>query len=129
MAGAGRARDRMRVAVGVEGHHSDEPLIQTRQMGCSGVVVATPGIPWRGGWAHDDLARLRARIESFDLRLEAIQHTPLDEFDQIRLGLAGRDAALAHYADTVRNLGRAGIPMLAYNWRPNRLYRTGKARG
>ena len=129
MAGAGRTRDGMRVGVGVGGDPSDEQLIQARQMGCSGVVVATPAIPWRGGWAYDDLARLRARIESFDLRLEAIQHTPLDEFDQICLGSAGRDAALAHYQDTVRNLGRAGIPMLAYNWRPNRLYRTGEARG
>ena len=129
MAGAGHARDRMCVGVGVGGDPGDEQLTQSRQMGCSGVVVATPAIPWAGGWACDDLMRLRGRIESFDLRLEAIQHTPLDEFDQIRLGLPGREAALAHYRDTIRNLGRAGIPLLAYTWRPNRLYRTGEAPG
>src|SRR5437764_9015618 len=119
----------MRIGVGVGGDPSDEQLVQARQMGCSGAVVATPAIPWRGGWAYDDLARLRERIESFDLRLEAIQHTPLDEFDRIRLAWPGREAALAHYQATVRNVGRAGIPLLAYNWRPNRLYRTGEVLG
>ncbi|HEU5328495.1 MAG TPA: mannonate dehydratase [Thermomicrobiales bacterium] len=119
----------MRIGVGVPGAPTDEQLTLARQMGCSGVVVATPAIPWTDGWAYDDLARLRERIESFDLRVEAIQNSPLDEFDQIRLGLPGRAAALANYQNTVRNVGRAGIPVLAYNWRPNRLYRTGTAPG
>ena len=129
MAGADEGRGRMRIGVGVGGDPSDEQLMQAKQMGCSGVVVASPALPWAGGWSDDDLARLRARIASFDLRLEAIQHTPLDEFDLIRLGLPGREAALADYQRTIRALGRAGIPILAYNWRPNRLYRTGEAAG
>lgn len=129
MTGVGAGPERMRIGVGIGGNPSDEQLMQARQMGCSGVVLASPPLPWARGWAYDDLARLRERIEAFDLRLEAIQHTPLDEFDEIRLGLPGREAALEGYRNAVRNLGRAGIPILAYNWRPNRLYRTGEASG
>jgi mannonate dehydratase len=121
--------DVMRVAVGVPGSAGDEPLALAAQMGCSGVVVASPAIPWERGWAYDDLARLRERVERFGLRVEAIQHTPLDAFDQVRLALPGRDEQLEYYQHTVRNLGRAGIPVLAYNWRPNRLYRTGRVPG
>lgn len=119
----------MRIAVGVTGTPPDEQLAQAQQMGCSGVVVASPPIPWEGGWAYDDLARLRERVESYDLQIEAIQHTPLDKFDEIRLGLPGRDREIEHYQNAIRNLGRAGIPILAYNWRPNRLYRTGRVPG
>lgn len=129
MAGADEGRGRMRIGVGVGGDPSDEQLIQARQMGCSGVVIGSPTLPWNDGWSYEALARLRARIETFDLRLEAIQHTPLDQLDLIRLGLPGHEAALAHYQQTIRNLGRAGIPTLAYNWRPNRVYRTGAGAG
>lgn len=119
----------MRIAVGVPGNASDDQLTQAKQMGCAGVVVASPAIPWTEGWAYDDLARLRERVESFGVRLEAIQHTPLDKFDEIRLGLPGRDRQLDYYANTIRHMGRAGIPILAYNWRPNRLYRTAQVPG
>jgi mannonate dehydratase len=121
--------ERMRIGVGVPGRVTDEQLTQASQMGCSGVVVASPAISYERGYGYDDLARLRERIESFGLRVEAIQHVPLDRFDQIRLGLPDRDAELERYQNTIRNLGRAGIPVLAYNWRPNRLYRTGRVPG
>jgi mannonate dehydratase len=123
------ARTGIRIGVGLGGDPTDDQLRQARQMGCAGIVLANPALPWQGGWAYDDLVRLRERIESFDLRLEAIQHTPLDEFDLIRLGLPGQERALANYQATIRALGRAGIPALCYNWRPNRLYRTGEMRG
>ena len=29
----------------------------------------------------------------------------------------------------MRNIGKAGIPILGYNWRPNPLYRTGRVPG
>jgi mannonate dehydratase len=119
----------MRVAVGVPGNVTDTQLKLASQMGCSGVVVASPAIPYESGWAYDDLARLRERIEGFGLRVEAIQHTPLDRFDQIRLGLPDRDRELESFQNTIRNVGRAGIPALGYNWRPNRLYRTGGVAG
>jgi len=119
----------IRIGVGIEDTLSDAQLTQAQQMGCADIVVARPPLPYDNGWTYDDLARLQARVASFDLRITAIQHTPLDDFDQIRLGLPDRDAALDRFTQTIRNMGRAGIPMLTYNWRPNRLYRTGVIAG
>ncbi len=123
--------ERIRIGIGVDGELREEQLVQARQMGCADIVVVQPAFPYHDtdGWAYDDLARARERIEAFGLRFVAIQHTPLDDFDRIRLGLPDRDAALRRYTATIRNMGRAGIPMLTYNWRPNRLYRTGEIAG
>lgn len=116
---------RLRVAIGVTGNTTDEELTLAAQMGCSGVVVPSPPFPGGLRWAYEDLARLRERVEGFGLRLEAIQNTRLDLLDEIRLARPARDAQLDDLLAAIRNMGRAGIPIFAYNWRPNRLYRTG----
>ena len=54
--------DTMRIAVGVPGNVTDDQLTLAAQMGCSGVVVASPSIPYERGWAYEDLARLRDRV-------------------------------------------------------------------
>jgi mannonate dehydratase len=117
--------DQMRVAIGITSAASDGELKLAAQMGCSGVVVPSP--PFEGGlrWSYEDIARLRERVESYGLRLEAIQNMRLDLLDEIRLARPGREAQLEDFKTTLRNLGRAGVPIFAYNWRPNRLYRTG----
>ena len=40
------------------------------------------------------------------------------------LGLPGRDEQIAHMQTTIRNMGRAGIPILGYHWMPNSVWRT-----
>jgi mannonate dehydratase len=119
----------MRVAIGLPSKATDEHYLFAKQLGCDGVVLATPDLPGDRRWEHDDLARLRERVESFGLRVEAIQNTPPSFVDPIRLGLPEGDRAIEDYQQTVRNLGRAGIPVLAHNWRPNQLYRTGTRPG
>lgn len=67
----------MRVAIGLPGNATDEHLTFARQLGCSGVVLATPSsLPGANRWEYEDLARLRAWVEQFDLRLEVIQGIP-----------------------------------------------------
>src|ERR687885_350958 len=121
--------EQMRVAVGVGGDLSEEQLTLAAQMGCSGVVVASPRVDGgsRGSrWEADDLLKVRERVEAFGLRVEAIQHSRLDLFDSIRLGRPDRHEQLEDFKHAIRSMGRAGIPIFAYNWRPNRLYRTGR---
>jgi mannonate dehydratase len=122
---ASNGTDRMRVAIGLSGRAGDEELTLAAQMGCSGVVVPSPRLSETLRWEVDDLVALRRRVESFGLRLEAIQNMRLDLFDDVRLARPGRDAQLEDLLYTIRNLGAAGVPVFAYNWRPNRLYRTG----
>ena len=119
----------MRVAIGLPSDLGDEHLHLARQFGCDDVIIASPRIPGDKRWEYEDLARLRERVEGFGLRIEAIQNTPIGFINPIRLGLPDRDECIEHYQATIRNLGRAGIPMLAYNWRPDQLYRTGTRHG
>ena len=52
--------DKMRVAIGLPGNATDEHLQYARQMGCEGVVLATPArLPGEQGWEEADLVRLR----------------------------------------------------------------------
>ena len=122
----------MRIAIGLPGDATDDHLRYARQLGCEGVVLPTPRRLDRPGattWAEEDLTGIKAWVESHGLRLEALQRTPNAWIDPIRLNLHDADRALADFKTTVRNVGRAGIPALAYNWRPNQLYRTGTKPG
>ena len=71
-------------------------------------------------WEYEELARLRERVESFGLRLASLENPlPAWCFDRVVLGLPGRDQQLENFAVTVRNMGRAGIPYVGYNWMGN----------
>ncbi len=69
-------------------------------------------------------ARLRLRAEEHGLKFEAIENVPLHFYDKVLLGAPGRDEQLAHYCNTIRNMGRAGIPVLGYHFMPNSVWRT-----
>jgi mannonate dehydratase len=119
----------VRLAIGVPSDASDDGLRFASQLGCTGVVWPAPRIPGEHRWEYEDLVQLRERTERVGLRLEAIQTTPATWVADIQLGGPERDRQIDHYAATVRNIGRAGISVLAYNWRPNQLYRTGPLPG
>lgn len=120
----------MRVSIGLPRDATDEHLTFARQMGCEGVVLATPErLPGAQRWEYEDLAALRAWVESHDLRIEAIQNMPHDFWMKVRLGEPGRDEQIEHVQATIRAMGRAGIPVLGYNFRPDPLYRTGVRAG
>ena len=61
------------------------------------------------------------------MRLEAIENVHLDFYDKVILGLPGRDEQIAHYCATIRNMGRAGIPILGYHFMPNSVWRTDRS--
>lgn len=117
----------MRVAVGQVSVLTDEILAFARQLGIPGIQVNTPALPGEAEWAYDDLRALRERCEGAGLHLEAIENVPLDFYDQAMLGLPGGEEQIAHYRATIRNMGRAGIPILGYHFMPNSVWRTGRS--
>jgi mannonate dehydratase len=122
--------EQMRVAIGLPSKAADWHFMLAKQMGCQEVVLATPAdLPGEHRWEYEDLARLRERVESFGLKIGAIQNTPARFIDEARLGLPGRDRQIENYQATIRNVGRAGIPILSHNFRPDPLYRTGTMAG
>jgi mannonate dehydratase len=114
----------MRIATGQAARATDEYLSFARQIGVSGVQLNTPDLPGDARWERDDIESLRRRIESFDLRLEAIENIPNHFYDLAMLGLPGRDQQIENVISTVQNLGAAGVPILGFNWMPGSVWRT-----
>jgi mannonate dehydratase len=122
--------EEIRIAVGLPPNATDDHLRFARQLGCEGVVLATPArLGDKVRWEYDDLVALRKWVEGFGLRVEALQNVPHSFWMKTRLGLPGRDEELENLQATIRNIGRAGIPILSYNFRPDQLYRTGTKPG
>jgi mannonate dehydratase len=119
----------MRVAIGQFHELSDERLTFASQLGVSGVLLNTPILPGEQRWEVADLVWMRKRCESYGLRLEALENTPLHFYERAMLGLEGRDEQIANYQATIQHMGEAGISVLGYNWMPTRVWRTPDAIG
>jgi mannonate dehydratase len=117
----------MRIAIGQFNELTDEKLIFAQQLGVPGVQMNTPKLPDRGGyWATEDIAALRLKTEEYGLRFEAIENVPIHFYDKAMLGLPGRDEQIEKYQTTIRNVGKAGIPILGYHFMPNSVWRTSR---
>ena len=118
------AEQGMRVAVGQFNELTDEKLRFAAQIGVRGVQLNTPKLPGDTHWEEADLRALVRKCQDYGLTLEAIENVPIHFYDKAMLGLPGRDAQIAHYQTTLRNMGRAGIPILGFHFMPNSVWRT-----
>ena len=114
----------MRLAVGQVNELTEEHLLFTRQCGLTDILMNTPKLAGDERWEYEDLARLVERADSFGVRLVCIENVPIRYYKDIMLGGPARDRQLQNMQATVRNMGRAGIPILGYHWMPNGVWRT-----
>ena len=114
----------MRVGLGQFKELSDEKLLFIKQLGADDFLMNTPNLPGDRHWEFEDLAALKQRADEADLRLMALENVPIGFYDKVMLGGPGRDEQIEHMSTTVRNMGRAGIPILGYHWVPNFVWRT-----
>jgi mannonate dehydratase len=114
----------MRLAIGQFSELTDEQLAFAQQCGVEDVQLNTPRLPGQERWEYDDLLALRRRAEEHGLRLIALENVPVSFYDAIMLGRDERERQLENMIATVRNMGRAGIPILGYHWMPNGVWRT-----
>lgn len=120
----------MRVALGQFNELTHERLTFAKQIGVSGVQMNTPLLPAeKGYWEYQDLRRIKERCDSYGLILEALENVPRTFYDKAMLGLPGRDEQIENYQTTIRNMAKAEIPTLGYNWMPNGVWRTPHALG
>jgi len=117
----------MRVALGQLPEASEESLAFARQLGLSSVQFNTPRLPGEARWEYEDLVALRERCEAAGLTLEAIENIPNRFYERAMLGLPGRDEEIENVRETIRNVGRAGIPILGYHFMPASVWRTSVA--
>jgi len=81
-----------------------------------GIVSALHDIPAGKPWPLERVLALKNRVEEEGLELSAIESIPVHE--DIKLGLKSRDEYIDNYCESIRNLGRAGINILCYNFMP-----------
>ena len=114
----------MRIAVGQGARATDEYLDFAAQLGVKGIQLNTPDLPGERRWELEDLVALRQRVEARGLCLEAIENIPNHFYENAMLGKPGRDQEIESVVATVRNIGRAGIQLLGFNWMANSVWRT-----
>lgn len=98
---------------------NDDPvtLEQIRQIpGMVGVVSAIYDIPVGEVWSYDKIVNLKRKIEKHGLALNVIESIPVHE--EVKMGLPTRDEWISHYKETLRNLSKAGIKTVCYNFMP-----------
>ncbi len=116
----------MKVALGMR-EVSEENLRFAKQLGVNHIVVHTPELAGDGYWEELSLWRLKALVESAGLELAAIENLPRNHYDKLLLGALGRDEQIEKVCETIKNMGRVGIPILGYNWMLLGVWRTPQA--
>jgi len=114
----------VRLALGAIHRVTGEVLKFAKQLGVTDIVVHTPELGGSGHWEFPDLLHLRMRVESEGLRLAAIENMPRGWYDRAVRGLEGRDEQIENWCRTLRNMGKAGIPILGYDWSMVGVWRT-----
>lgn len=91
-------------------------LAEIRQTDATGVVTALHHIPNGEVWSPDEIEKRRAEIEAAGLTWSVVESVPVHE--HVKWGGPRRDEAVANYAQTLRNLGAAGLRTVCYNFMP-----------
>ncbi len=92
-------------------------LEQIRQLPyVKGIVTAVYDIPVGEVWTEEAIAAIKKPIVDAGLTFEVIESVPVHE--DIKLGAPTRDALIDNYCTTIRNLGKAGVKCICYNFMP-----------
>ena len=87
-----------------------------RQIGVEGIVSALHDIPNGEIWSLDAIEDYKNYIESFGLRWSVVESLAVSE--SIKYGGENRDQLIANYIESLRNLGKAGVKTVCYNFMP-----------
>jgi len=115
----------MRLAYGAISEVTEEKLLFAKQLGATDMIVHSPPLPGEGYYEFLPLLRLRTRVEAAGLCLAAIENVRDPAwYMKAMLGQPGRDEQIENWCRTLRNMGKAGIPVLGYHWMPASVWRT-----
>ena len=93
------------------------PLQFIRQIpAVRGIVSALFDIPVGEVWPLERISALAEEVERHGMSLAVVESIPVHE--DIKLGRNTRSRLVDNYCESVRNLGKAGVPVLCYNFMP-----------
>jgi mannonate dehydratase len=116
----------IRISMGHVDEYDDRVAAYAKQLGLRTVQLHNPSnlSGEDGYWSLPELVAIRERCESDGLRLEGLENVPVAHFDKIQRGEPGRDEQIDNYLRTIRNMSRAGIHLLGYNFLVTYVWRT-----
>lgn len=92
-------------------------LKRIRQIpGVSGIVSAIYDVRIGGAWTRESVSRLVDDIDSAGMHLSVVESIPVHE--DIKLGRPTRDKLADNYAESIRVVAEAGVPVVCYNFMP-----------
>jgi mannonate dehydratase len=105
----------------------DDDLRLIRQLGVEWITMGGPGAPTYSPegrviqrpnspappWKEEELREIQQRYEAFGLR---IGNMMLHDFRDVILGRPGRDAEIEKVQESIRVAGKAGVPVVEYNF-------------
>ncbi len=80
------------------------------------IVTAIYDVPVGEVWSNESIVKLKAEVESANLKFDVIESVPVHE--DIKLGLPTRDKYIENYKENIRRLARAGVKVICYNFMP-----------
>ncbi len=91
------------------------PLTYIRQIPhMAGIVSALHNKQPGEIWSLEEILAHKDLIEASGLSFDVVESIPVHE--DIKLGRPTRDSLIDHYCESVENMGKAGIPVLCYNF-------------
>lgn len=80
------------------------------------IVTAVYDVPVGQEWDMDRINTLKAKVENAGLHFDVIESVPVHE--DIKLGLPTRELYIENYKKNIRNLAKAGVKVICYNFMP-----------
>ena len=106
------------IGIGFMTPATPERLRFMAQMGATHVVTPLPADKPRNRdsdiWTFEGMLAQRKEVESYGLQRSVYEGSPVPA--RVKLGRDGRDEDIENYCESIRNMGRAGVPVLCYNW-------------
>jgi mannonate dehydratase len=103
-----------KICLGVPGTVDEPGMRRLKQIGVDHVLTGGPRIPWNEG-------DLRARIARFQAGGLTLCNLMISGFDDVIWGRPGADAQTADVVASIRAAGKAGLPVVEYNFYGHRL--------
>ncbi len=99
------------------GHDDPVTLDKIKQIpGVTGIVSAVYDVPVGEVWPLERILKLKSDVEAKGLKLSVIESVPVHE--DIKTGDGDRDIYIQNYCETLRNLAKAGVDCVCYNFMP-----------